>query len=78
MKNLFTGLFKSRKNNSSPDELSLVDMMSFLETKVFPCSECGHFFQLDHPEPLTTSACSRCGAGNFVPKKLGPFWLYKL
>ena len=51
--------------------------MSFLETKVFPCSECGHFFQLDHPEPLTTSACSRCGAGNFVPKKLGPFWLYK-
>lgn len=76
MKNLFTGLFKSRKN-SSPDELSLVDMMSFLETKVFPCSECGHFFQLDHPEPLTISECSRCGAGNFVPKKLGPFWLYK-
>lgn len=77
MKNLFTGLFGSSKNNSSPDELSLADMMSFLETKVFPCSECGHFFQLDHPEPLTTTPCSRCGNGNFVPKKLGPFWLYK-
>ena len=77
MKNLFTGIFGSRKKNSSPDEMSLVDMMSFLETKVFPCSECGHFFQLDNPAPLTIAPCSKCGSGNFVPKKLGPFWLYK-
>lgn len=77
MKNLITGLFGSRKNKVHPDELSLGDMMSFLETKVFPCSNCGHFFQLDKPEPLTISPCSKCGNGNFVPKKLGPFWLYK-
>ena len=77
MKNLLTGLFGSRKNNRNSDEFSLGEMMTFLETKVFPCSECGHFFQLDNPEPLTISPCSRCGNGNFVPKKLGPFWLYK-
>lgn len=77
MKNLFSGLFGSRKKNSSTDDMSLVDMMSFLETKIFPCSECGHFFQLDNPSPLTIAPCSQCGAGNFVPKKLGPFWLYK-
>jgi len=77
MKKILTGLFGSRKNNRSSDDLSLGEMMSFLETKVFPCSECGHFFQLDNPEPLTTSPCQKCGSGNFVPKKLGPFWLYK-
>jgi len=77
MKNLITGLFGSRKNRRNPEEFSLGDMMSFLETKVFPCSDCGHFFQLDNPEPLTITPCNKCGNGNFVPKKLGPFWLYK-
>ena len=77
MKKFFSSLFRSKKQAISSDEMSLSEMMSFLETKVFPCSECGHFFQLDQPPPLTIAPCSRCGAGNFVPRKLGPFWLYR-
>ncbi len=77
MKKFFSSLFRSKKQNVTEEELSLSDMMAFLETKVFPCSECGHFFQLDQPTPLSIAPCSQCGSGNFVPKKLGPFWLYR-
>lgn len=77
MRRFFSRLFNEKQEATTREEISLSDMMSFLETKVFPCSECGHFFQLDKPEPLSISTCSQCGAGNFVPKKVGPFWLYR-
>jgi eukaryotic-like serine/threonine-protein kinase len=76
MKKFFSSIFRSKKR-SARQSTGLSDLMSFLETKVFPCSECGHFYQLDQPEPLSIATCSQCGAGNFVPRKLGPFWLYK-
>ncbi|MCM8531463.1 MAG: serine/threonine protein kinase [Lentisphaeraceae bacterium] len=77
MKSLFSGLFGSKKDETCVESSSLSDLMSFMENKVFPCSECGHFVQLDKPEPLTMSACSKCGHENFIPQKVGPFLLYK-
>ena len=79
MKNFFSGLFSSNEEDEGKVgvDTSIEDLISFLETKIFPCSECGHFIQLDKPEPLSMAECSQCGAGNFIPKKLGPFWLYK-
>ena len=78
MKKFFSGLFNAKEREESTTiDTSIEDLMSFLETKVFPCSECGHFIQLDKPEPLSISPCSKCGAGNFVPHKVGPFWLYR-
>ncbi|MCH2207346.1 MAG: serine/threonine protein kinase [Lentisphaerales bacterium] len=78
MKKIFSGLFSKKKETRQEGvDTSFEDLISFLETKSFPCSECGHFIQLDNPEPLSISPCSQCGAGNFIPDKVGPFWLYK-
>jgi serine/threonine-protein kinase len=77
MKKFFSSIFLSRKKEESKADLSLSEVLSFLETKMFPCSECGHFIQLDNPEPLSLASCSKCGNQNFIPLKLGPFWLYR-
>lgn len=40
------------------------------------CTDCGYPSSLADYEPLVAGKCSHCGAVNFVPLKLGKFWLF--
>lgn len=40
------------------------------------CSGCAGLIEFAGIEPLTIMSCRNCGDNNFVPKKIGKFWLY--
>ena len=50
-------------------------LMRLLEKGRLPCSECGTEIPLEGLPPLQMARCPKCNAGNFVPQRIGKFWL---
>jgi eukaryotic-like serine/threonine-protein kinase len=40
------------------------------------CSGCAGLIEFGGLKPLTVMSCPNCGGSNFVPQKIGNFWLY--
>ncbi len=40
------------------------------------CSGCAGLIEFDGLKPLSVATCPNCGGTNFVPQKIGQFWLY--
>lgn len=49
---------------------------AFLQGKM-PCNSCRHFIPLDGLEALKMVECPDCKAINFVPLKIGKYWLFE-
>ncbi len=50
-------------------------LLNALQKGTLPCSECGFQIPLEGLEPLRPGNCPKCGLPNFVPAKVGNFWL---
>ena len=77
MKKILQWLFRFKKEVKAETDFSSSDLSASLEKETFPCRACNHLFDFGQSVPLSVTSCSKCGEENFVPKKLGPFWLYR-
>jgi len=68
-------LLKWARKRDTRDLLEWKPLMRALAKGVLPCSECGAEMPLADLPPLQMARCPKCEAANFVPQKVGNFWL---
>ena len=66
IKSLTSRIFHSRSRGA---------VLEAFERGEFPCTECHHIMKLDELTPLQMAQCPKCKAMNFIPMRLGHFWL---
>ncbi len=70
-------LFLGRKKKRKAKSFSTAELKKSFAEGFTPCQSCGRQLPLDRLEPLMMVECPRCKSINFVPLKIGNFWLYE-
>ena len=59
------------------ENIKLKHMARGFENGFFKCDQCSYKNTMSGPAPLSVVQCEKCGYGNFVPVKIGGFWLFE-
>ncbi|MEA2012750.1 MAG: serine/threonine-protein kinase [Verrucomicrobiota bacterium] len=74
-------LFKRKKKESKKDikakKLETPVFCAMITEGIYPCYFCGEIIMLKKMEPLSFCPCPHCNAANFIPKKIGDYFLYR-
>ncbi|MEA2012913.1 MAG: serine/threonine-protein kinase [Verrucomicrobiota bacterium] len=58
-------------------EYKISSQLDLFEKGVFKCEKCSKIFRLEDYEPLEMFSCPNCSNLNFIPMRIGRFWLFQ-